>query len=144
MPARLKEFWAQVFRPGCVGGAADLASGRQGKLQGKIARIVVTMGMPVRLYRWYSGAHSLKCLDRNRLGFRGIGSIKENLIGLVETEADRRREKWLERMRGFERAGARMGACAKNGHRTATGAQRGAVRMAMVNGHPPVLGPPAS
>ena len=68
MPARLKEFWAQVFRPGCVGGAADLAPGRQGKLQGRSARLVVTRGMPARLYRWYFGAHSLKCLDRISLG----------------------------------------------------------------------------
>jgi putative NADPH-quinone reductase len=106
MPARLKEFWAQVFRPGLAGGAADFAPGRKAKRTEKSARIVVSMGMPARFYRWYFGAHSLNCLARNSLGFCGIGPIKENLIGLVETEDVRRREKWLERMRGLGRAGA--------------------------------------
>ena len=106
MPALLKGFWEQVFRPGFVGNASDLPSGRKGQVKGKSARIVVTMGMPAMFYRWYFGAHSLKCLERNILGFCGIGPIKESLIGMVETEDVRRREKWLERMRGFGRAGA--------------------------------------
>ena len=106
MPARLQGFWEQVVRPGFAGDEADFASGRIGKLKGKSARLVVTLGMPALFYRWYFGAHSLKCLERNILGFCGIGPVKENLIGLVESEDARRREKWLERMRGFGRAGA--------------------------------------
>jgi putative NADPH-quinone reductase len=102
----LKGFWEQVFRPGFVGDGAEFASDRKGKAKGKSARLVVTLGMPAMFYRWYFGAHSLKCLERNILGFCGIGPIKENLIGLVETEDVRRREKWLERMRGLGRAGA--------------------------------------
>ena len=105
MPALLKGFWEQVFRPGFVSDASDLVAGRNRKLKGKSARIVVTMGMPALFYRWYFGAHSLKCLERNILGFCGIGPIAESLIGVVDAEDSRRREKWLDRMRVFGRAG---------------------------------------
>jgi putative NADPH-quinone reductase len=63
------------------------------------------MGMPALIYRWYFGAHSLKSLERNILGFVGIGPIRETLIGLVETRSAARREKWLEKLRALGRAG---------------------------------------
>lgn len=75
-------------------------------MKGKTARIVVTMGMPALVYRWYFGAHGLKSLERSILGFCGIGSIKESLIGMVEAPDGAKREKWLEKMRAFGRAGA--------------------------------------
>jgi putative NADPH-quinone reductase len=58
MPALLKGFLEHVFRPGF---AMDYR--REGfpkrLLAGRSARIVVTMGMPVLLYRWYFGAYGL-------------------------------------------------------------------------------------
>ena len=58
MPALLKAFLEQVFRPGQ---AFDYGDGGFPKklLAGKSARLVVTMGMPAFLYRWYFGAHAL-------------------------------------------------------------------------------------
>ena len=53
-------------------------------LTGKTARIVVTMGMPAFVYRWYFGGHSLKSLERNILRFVGIRPVRESLIGMVE------------------------------------------------------------
>jgi len=41
----------------------------------------------------------LKSLERNILGFCGIGPIKESLIGMVEAENGDGREKWLRKMR---------------------------------------------
>jgi putative NADPH-quinone reductase len=55
---------------------------KAGQLAGKGARIIVTTGMPAPIYRWYFGAHSLKSLERNILGFCGFGPIKESLISL--------------------------------------------------------------
>jgi putative NADPH-quinone reductase len=54
MPALLKGFLEHVFRPGF---AMDIReSGLPRKLlAGRSARIVVTMGMPVLVYRWYFG-----------------------------------------------------------------------------------------
>ena len=95
-PAVLKAFLEQVFRPGFAFVVADHAWRRP--LKGKSARVVVTMGMPVPFYRWYSGAHGLKSLERSILGFCGIGPIRESLFGMVESAPPRRRARWLTRM----------------------------------------------
>lgn len=68
-------------------------------MRGKTARIVITMGMPASIYRFYYGAHSLKSLERNILRLAGIGPIKESLIGMVEAIDDARRRQWLHTMR---------------------------------------------
>lgn len=66
-------------------------------LQGRSARIVVTMGMPAFFYRWYYGARSVQSLEHNILGFCGIHPVRASLIGMVEGAAGRR-EKWLRAM----------------------------------------------
>lgn len=98
MPAILKGFLEQAFRPGFAIAKSEGSVLGKKLLKGKSARIVITMGMPALLYRWYFGAHSLKSLERNILKFCGIGPIRESLIGLVEGASDARRQKWLETM----------------------------------------------
>lgn len=106
MPALLKGFLEQIFRPVFVTGKAGAGAGwKRRRLKGKTARVVVTMGMPAFIYRWYFGAHSLKSLERNILGFCGIGPVKVSLIGMVESDGNARRERWLEKMRKFGRDG---------------------------------------
>jgi putative NADPH-quinone reductase len=53
MPALLKGFFEQALRPGFALGPTE--PGRMWKklLKGRSARIVVTMGMPALVYRWY-------------------------------------------------------------------------------------------
>ncbi|HEX7436523.1 MAG TPA: NAD(P)H-dependent oxidoreductase [Caldimonas sp.] len=96
MPALLKGFLEQVARPGFALGAPG--EGGMGKklLGGRSARVVVTMGMPAPVYRWYFQAHSVKSLERNILGFCGIAPIHRTLIGMVEEMDDARRRKWLD------------------------------------------------
>lgn len=103
MPAVLKGFFEQAFRPGFA--IAEEKGSVLGKklLKGKSARIVVTMGMPALLYRWYFGAYSLRSLERNILKFCGVGPIRESLIGSVEGAGDATRRKWLETMRALGR-----------------------------------------
>lgn len=98
MPAYLKAFLEQVFRPGFA--AVKSAKGKPWKkcLSGRSARIVVTMGMPAFVYRFIYLAHSLKSLERNILGFCGIGPTKDTLIGMVEAIGDDKRRKWLRRL----------------------------------------------
>ena len=98
MPAMLKGFLEQVFRPDFAFQIGGSSTSWGKKLKGKSARVVITMGMPAVVYRWYFGAHSLKSLERNILGFCGIGPIRESLIGMIETKKGDRRRKWLERM----------------------------------------------
>jgi putative NADPH-quinone reductase len=103
MPALLKAFLEQVFRPGFAVG--DSGAPWKRRLSGRSARIVVTMGMPAFVYRWYFGAHGLKGLERNILAFCGIGPIRETLIGTVEGKPEAR-EKWLAKMRELGAEGA--------------------------------------
>ena len=102
MPALFKAFLEQCFRPGF---ALDTDGTWDELLVGKSARIVVTMGMPAPFYRWYYGAHSLKSLERNILGFVGIAPIRESLFGSVEAVSDARRAKWLKKMEALGQKG---------------------------------------
>ena len=97
MPAALKALLEQTLRP-------DFAMDYNGKwpmgrLKGRSARVVVTMGMPALAYRWYYGAHSLKSLERNILKFAGLGPIRATLIGGIESIGDAKRKAWLDSLR---------------------------------------------
>lgn len=104
MPALLKAFLEQVFRPEFTSGSSETGKTASRPLKGKSARIVVTMGMPAFFYRWYFLAHSLKSLERNILGFCGIGPIRDSLIGMVEA-SETQRQKWLAKMQVFGQKG---------------------------------------
>jgi putative NADPH-quinone reductase len=71
MPALLKGFLEQAFRPGFAFDTKPKGLWNR-RLKGGSARIVVTMGMPAFFYRVYYRAHSLKSLKRNILEFCGI------------------------------------------------------------------------
>jgi len=102
MPALLKAYFEQVFRPGFAIARKQQGLGA-GLLKGKSARIIVTMGMPAWLYRLFFRAHSLKSLERNILKFCGIGPIHETLIGGVEDA--KRREAGLAAVDALGRSG---------------------------------------
>jgi len=103
MPALLKGFFEQIAREGFA--FAREAGNPMGRklLKGRSARLVVTMGMPAALYRYYFRAHSIKALERNILGFVGIAPIDETLIGTVEGLDDAARAKWFARLRELGR-----------------------------------------
>jgi putative NADPH-quinone reductase len=99
MPALLKGFLEQVARPGfAFKPDGDNPFAKKG-LTGRSARVVVTMGMPALLYRWYFRAHSVKSLERNVLGFVGISPVNETLIGMVDKLGDAGVHKWLAKLR---------------------------------------------
>ncbi|QKT04262.1 NAD(P)H-dependent oxidoreductase [Ectothiorhodospiraceae bacterium 2226] len=101
MPARLKGFLEHLLRPGFAVG--DYRAGHLPRklLKGRSARVVVTMGMPALVYRWYYRAHGLKYLRRNILGFCGIGPIRVTLIGGVGALSTARAARWLGRLRAL-------------------------------------------
>jgi putative NADPH-quinone reductase len=104
MPALLKGFLEQVLRPGFAAGATAPAQPWRKLLTGKSARVVVTMGMPALVYRWYFWAHSLKSLERHILKFCGIAPVRESLFGRVDAAPAATRARWLEEMREHGRA----------------------------------------
>jgi putative NADPH-quinone reductase len=106
MPALLKGFLEQVARPGFALSKLEGAGMPEKLLSGRSARLVVTMGMPALVYRWYFRAHSLKALERNILGFVGIAPVRETLVGMVESIDDRARRKLLDKLRALGRDAA--------------------------------------
>lgn len=101
MPALLKAFFEQLFRPGFAFEYEEAGRFPRKQLAGRSARIVVTMGMPAFVYQWFFFAHGLKNLQRNILGFAGIAPIKATLIGQIEGMTDKQRMNWLDEIRGL-------------------------------------------
>jgi putative NADPH-quinone reductase len=99
MPALLKAFFEQTFRPGFSMAHGGAGAAPKRLLKGKSARIVVTMGVPALLYRWYFGAYGVKSLERSILGWSGIAPIRTNFIGSIDDHDAERRRRWLERLR---------------------------------------------
>lgn len=104
MPALTKGFLEQVYRPGFA-----VREGKDGQwtklLKGRSARVIITMGMPALIYRWYFGAHSLKSLKQN-LALTGIRPCQQTLIGSVEAMGKPKREEWLDKVRALGACGA--------------------------------------
>ncbi|MBL8388048.1 MAG: NAD(P)H-dependent oxidoreductase [Hydrogenophaga sp.] len=98
MPALLKGFLEQVARPGFAFHRDEQNPFGKKALGGRSARIVVTMGMPALLYRWYFRAHSIKSLERNILGFVGIAPVHETLIGLVDGLGEKGVAQWCAKL----------------------------------------------
>jgi putative NADPH-quinone reductase len=100
MPAVLKGFLEQVARPGFAFTREEGGNPWGNKaLTGRSARVVVTMGMPAIVYRWYFRAHSVKSLERNILGFVGIAPVHETLIGLTANMKTEDTAKWLAKLK---------------------------------------------
>lgn len=105
MPALLKGFFEQTLRPGFA--FAYRPNGfPQKHLGGRSARIVVTMGMPGIVYRWYFRAHAVKNLKRNILGFVGYGPVRDTIVGGVATAKPAAIARHFETMRALGRAAA--------------------------------------
>ncbi len=104
MPALLKAFFEQAFRPGFAFSYGESGRMPTKRLTDKSARVVVTMGMPALVYRWIFRAHSLKNLTRNILGSCGISPIKASLIGSIEGMNEAQRAGWLDEMRALAEA----------------------------------------
>lgn len=98
VPALVKAFLEQVLRPGVAFAYRDKGFPEL-LLKGRSARVVVTMGMPAPLYRWWYLAHGVRGLERNILGFVGIKPVRETLFGMVGAASAEKRAAWLRRMR---------------------------------------------
>jgi putative NADPH-quinone reductase len=103
MPALFKGFLEQVARPGFAFKGERTNPFTTKGLAGRSARVVVTMGMPAAVYRWFYRAHSVRSLERNILGFVGIAPVHETLIGQVEGLHEAQRLDWLARVRRLGR-----------------------------------------
>ena len=106
MPAMLKALLEQMLRPGFAFSTIKLGRWPVKYLSGKTARIVVTMGMPAFIYRWYFRAHSLRSLQRSILKFVGFRRVRSTIIGSVGSMTRAQREDWLQNVRDLGQAAA--------------------------------------
>ncbi len=98
LPAYTKAFLEQVLHYDTAFERSENDKWPTGKMRGKSARAVVTMGMPALAYRLWYRAHSLKNLQRNILGFTGFKPVRSTLFGMVENAGEARIDKWLQQM----------------------------------------------
>lgn len=104
MPALLKGFLEQVLHRDVAFESTNADEYPKGKLTGKSARVIVTMGMPGLIYRLWFRAHGLKALERNILKFIGFSPVRDTIFGMVETVSKEKRKAWLKKT---ENLGAR-------------------------------------
>jgi putative NADPH-quinone reductase len=97
MPALLHGFLEQIFRPSFTGASAGIFTKK--RLNGHTARLVVSMGMPTSIYRWYFCAHGIKSLQRSLLGIVGIGPVKSTLIGRTANMKRKEVDLWFSKVK---------------------------------------------
>jgi NAD(P)H dehydrogenase (quinone) len=99
MPALLKGFIERILQPDLIVREQTEHAMNWSIFAKKTARIVITMGMPVSIYRfWYRG-YALKLLTRNILNFIGIRPVRHTLFGMIGTAKPGRRDSWLRTLR---------------------------------------------
>jgi len=104
MPAMLKALLEQTLRPGFAFSSSKIGRWPVKMMGGKSARVVVTMGMPALIYRWYFRAHSLRSLQRNILKFVGFRRVRSTIIGSAGSMTRVQREGWLKNVRSLGHA----------------------------------------
>src|SRR3954463_1411507 len=75
MPALLKGFIERLLQPDLIRRQDTDNAMNWAIFNNKTARVVMTMGMPVSIYRFWYGGHALKLLARNILKFIGIKPV---------------------------------------------------------------------
>lgn len=96
LPAKLKGLIDRTFLPGF---AFQYEKGKlipKKLLQGKTARIVMTMDTPPWYYVLIQGAPAIKQLKVATLKFVGFNSVKSKMIGPIISSTKESRAKWID------------------------------------------------
>lgn len=104
MPAIMKGFIERLLQPELI--EAKKAGKFIELFKGKSARIIVSMGMPAFVYRWWFGANAVKLLRRNILGFMGVRPVRVTIHGRIDEASAATRERWIEGARNLGRRAA--------------------------------------
>lgn len=79
-PALLKAYMEQLGRDNFLLGKSEHGF-PPGRLKGRTARVIVTMGMPPIAYRLMYGGHGVKAFNRSILNMAGIKPVRTTLFG---------------------------------------------------------------
>ena len=93
----VKAFLEQVIRPGVA--FSYHSSGVKKLLGGHSAHIVVTMGMPVWVYRTFFCSHAIRGLRRNVFKFVGFSPVRATMFGMIDKASSATTSRWLATMR---------------------------------------------
>lgn len=95
LPAKLKGLIDRTFLPGF---AFQYEKGKllpKQLLQGKTARVIMTMDTPPWYYSLIQGAPAIKQLKTATLKFVGFNSVKSKMIGPIISSTKESRSKWI-------------------------------------------------
>jgi putative NADPH-quinone reductase len=106
MPALMKGFIERILQPDLISLENTENAMNWSIFKKKTGRIIMTIGMPVSIYRFWYGGHALKLLTRNILNFIGIKPVRHTLFGMVGTSKPEAREQWIEQIRQLGRGAA--------------------------------------
>ena len=106
MPALLKGFFERILQPDLIRRQGTENAMNWRIFEKKSARIIMTMGMPVSIYRLWYGPHALKLLKNNILNFIGIKPVRETLLGMIAESSDEKRDDWLKQAEAMGRSAA--------------------------------------
>lgn len=103
MPAIMKGFLERVLQPDLIK-RKDTENAMNWRIfESKSARIIMTMGMPVTVYRLWYGAHAIKLLKRNILHFIGVKPVRDTLFGIVAGVNNETRLGWIKQVEAMGR-----------------------------------------
>lgn len=98
MPTLLKAFIDRVFTSGFAFKYRQDSIWWDRLLQGKSARLIVTMDTPPWYYRFVYGQPGHVAMKKNILEFCGVKSVNITSIGSVKTSSLVQRQKWLNQV----------------------------------------------
>ncbi|MDT8344891.1 MAG: NAD(P)H-dependent oxidoreductase [Thermohalobaculum sp.] len=104
-PALMKGFIERVFQ---MGWAAEKIPGPpwyRPLLTGRSARVIVTMQMPVMVYRLVAGARSARTFSKQILEHAGIKPTRRTYFGMVDISTPEQRARWLDEVQALGRRG---------------------------------------
>lgn len=102
-PAALKAFFEQVLRKGFALSSPQAAM--SSLLSGKSARLIVTMGAPVSIFRLVLGGHGVASLARGLLWVTGVKPVRQTLFGRAHLDDPAGKRRWLDQVEELGRQG---------------------------------------
>lgn len=99
MPAALKGVIDRAFLPGFAFKYKEGSPFQEKLLQGRSARVLLTMDSPNFWYKWVLGQPLTKTLKRQILGFCGYKPMRMSLFGNVRGSSPAKRAQWLSAAR---------------------------------------------
>ncbi len=106
MPAIMKGFIERVLQPDLIRRQKTEHEMNWRIFTNKSARIIMTMGMPATIYRYWYGPHALKLLKRNILHFIGIKPVRDTLFGMIGTSTLEQRQQWIKEVEALGKVAA--------------------------------------